>query len=320
MYLQCQKTNIRLSDAQILRIGSLSKVQGLVRKRLQGCLEKATKAEKAVATYMLNGLTQLPFQSAAEIAEQVGVSELTVGRFCRSLGYDRYKDLIAELRDDIGSRPWLIGDRLLAFRKASLEQQDSLARSLELEIAALVKVYEIPSTGEWKTCIRRMARSKRVFIAGFQTERGLASYFGHQLQYVRDGVQILDLGSGNFAELLLGDTKHSALVIFEARRYSRLALNLARRASEIGIPVTLITDSFCDWGRDHASEVFAVQTEANLFFESTAPMASLVNLMINATFNEIGSAAEPRVEAVSKLYSEFTGHVGNAAGQNAASA
>ena len=291
-------------------------MQGLVRKRLHDSLKKATKAEKAITNYMLNGLTDLPFQTAAEVAKKVGVSELTVGRFCRSLGYDRYKDLIAELRYDIGSHPWLIGDRLLAFRERNLEQQVSLARSLELEIAALVKVYEIPSTGEWKTCIKRLAKSKRIFVAGFQTERGLASYFAHQLQYLRDRVQILDLSSGNFAEMLLGDNKQTALVIFEARRYSRLALHLAKRASEIGIPVTLITDLFCDWGRDHASEVFAVQTEANLFFESTAPMASLVNLMINATFNEIGSAAVPRVEAVSKLYSEFTGHVGSAAEQN----
>lgn len=291
-------------------------MQGLVRKRLHDSLKKATKAEKAIANYMLNGLTDLPFQTAAEVASKVGVSELTVGRFCRSLGYDRYKDLIAELRNDIGSRPWLIGDRLLAFRERNLKQDVSLARSLELEITALVKVYEIPNTEGWKTCIKRLAKSKRVFVAGFQTERGLASYFAHQLQYLRDGVQILDLSSGNFSEMLLGDNKQTALVIFEARRYSRLALQLAERASEIGIPVTLITDLFCDWGRDHAAEVFAIQTEANLFFESTAPMASLVNLMINATFNEIGSAAIPRVEAVSKLYSEFTGHVGGAVEQS----
>ncbi len=288
-------------------------VQGSVRKRLQDCLVKATKAEKALANYMLNGLTDLPFQTAADVADKVGVSELTVGRFCRSLGYERYKDLIAELRDDIGPRPWLIGDRLQEFRKRSKESQDSLARSLELEIASLVKIYEFPGTPEWAKCIKRLARAKRVFVAGFQTERGLASYFGHQLQYVRDGVQSLDLAGGNFSELLLTETKNAALIIFEARRYSRLALHLAEKARDTGIPVTLITDTYCDWGRDYAAEVFAVRTDANLFFESTASMASLVNLMINAVFNEIGPAAEPRVEAVSKLYSEFIGHAGIAA-------
>ncbi len=283
-----------------------------MRKRLQDSLLKATKAEKTLANYMLNGLTDLPFQTAADVANKVGVSELTVGRFCRSLGYERYKDLIAELRDDIGPRPWLIGDRLQEFKKRSQDGQDALARSLELEIAALVKAYEIPHTKEWAACIKRVAKADRVYVAGFQTERGLASYFAHQLQYVRDGVQIVDLAGGNFSELFLSSTKNIALVIFEARRYSRLAFHLAEKANASQIPVTLITDAYCDWGRDYAAEVFTVQTDANLFFESTAPMASLINLIINAVFNEIGPAAEPRVEAVSKLHSEFIGHVGSA--------
>jgi DNA-binding MurR/RpiR family transcriptional regulator len=286
-------------------------MQGLVRKRLQDSLITATKAEKALANYMLSALTDLPFQTAADVSAKVGVSELTVGRYCRSLGYERYKDLIAELRDDIGPRPWLIGERLQEFKKRSQDGQDVLARSLELEIAALVKTYEIPHTKEWETCIRRLANADRVYVAGFQTERGLASYFAHQLQYVRDGVQIVDLAGGHFSELLLTNTKNIALVIFEARRYSRLAFHLAEKANAAGIPITLITDAYCDWGRDYAAEVFTVQTEANLFFESTAPIASLINLMINAVFNEIGQAAEPRVEAVSRLHSEFIGHVGS---------
>jgi DNA-binding MurR/RpiR family transcriptional regulator len=295
-------------------------VQGSVRKRLLDCLLKATKAEKALANYMLGALNDLPFQTAADVAGKVGVSELTVGRFCRSLGYERYKDLLAELRRDIGPQPWLIGDRLREFRKRVQEDKDPLALSLEMEIAGLVKVYEFPRTAEWKASIKRLAKAKRVFVAGFQTERGMASYFGHQLQYLRDGVQVLDLAGGNFAEIMLAAAKDCALVIFEARRYSRLALHLARKAREASIPVTLITDVYCDWGRDYAAEVFAVQTDANLFFESTASMANLVNLMINAVVAEIGPAAESRVEAVSRLYREFTGHVGNAADQSSAGA
>ena len=215
---------------------------GSVRHRLLESLANGTKAEKTLATYMLGALSDLPFQTAAEIARRVGVSELTVGRFCRALGYERYKDLVGELRRDLGQQPWLIGDRLLEFQKRSHSGSDALARSLELQIAALVKVHELPNTPEWTAAVKRLATARRVFVAGFQTERGMAAYFGHQLQYLRDGVQVLDLASGNFTELLLTDTRDSALVIFEARRYSRLALMLAARARAAGIPVTVVSD------------------------------------------------------------------------------
>lgn len=285
-----------------------------VRQRLTDWLDKATKAETAIASYMLANLSDLPFETAATLGQKIGVSEPTVGRFCRAVGYQHFKELKAGLKADIGERPWLIGDRLREFRERSRGGRDELARSLELEIAALVNVYELPGTKEWKRAVRRLARTRHIFVAGFQTERGLAQYFVNQLQYLRRGVQLLDLAAGNFSEVLLEDPKDSCLVLFEARRHSRLARLLAAEAHRGRIPTTLITDPFCDWGHDLVDEMFVVQTEMNLFWDWTAPMASLVGLLINDIFNELGPAVEKRMNEVSTLYSRFVGYVGDPAG------
>ena len=150
-----------------------------------------------------------------------------------------------------------------------------------------------------------------MFATGFQTERGVAEIFVHQLQYLRDGVRVLDLAGGSFAELLAREGD-AALVLFEARRYSRLALELARAAREAGVPVTLVTDPYCDWGREVATEVFMVPTAFDLFWESNAQMASLANLLVNGAFLELGAAAEARMTRVSDLHGRFVGHVGGA--------
>jgi DNA-binding MurR/RpiR family transcriptional regulator len=278
-----------------------------VRQRLSDSLAKATKAEAAIASYMLANLDEMPFETAATLAKKVGVSELTVGRFCRSIGYKRFKDLKTDLKADIG-------DRLREFQHRSRDGADELAKGLELEIAGLVKVYELAHTREWRRVVKRLARKPRVFVAGFQTERGMAAIFAHQLQYLRDGVQLLDLAGGNFAELLLSDRRNACLLLFEARRYSRLAKLLARKASEAGIPATLVTDAFCDWGRGLVDEILIVPTEFNLFWDSTAQMASLVNLLVNGVFNELGPDIEKRMNDVSALYSAFIGYVGEVSG------
>jgi DNA-binding MurR/RpiR family transcriptional regulator len=285
-----------------------------VRQRLNDALAKATKAETAIASYMLSNLGEMPFETAATLAQKIGVSELTVGRFCRSIGYKRFKDLKTDLKADIGDRPWLIGDRLREFQRRSRSGADEFAKGLELEIAGLVKVYEMAHTREWQRVVKRLARKPRVYVAGFQTERGMAAIFAHQLQYLRDGVQLLDLAGGNFAELLLSDRRNSCLVMFEARRYSRLAKLLAQKAHEAGIPTTLVTDPFCDWGRGVVGEILIVPTEFNLFWDSTAQMASLVNLLVNGVFNELGPDIEKRMNDVSALYSAFIGYVGEVSG------
>ena len=281
-----------------------------LRERLEDALPGASRADRAIATYMLADLPGLPFETAASVAAKVGVSEPTVGRFCRTLGYGGFKDLKEHLRRDVGDRPWLIGDRLEALR-GRMGAEGGLARGLEREMAALVAVYELAHGPAWEAATRRLARAPAVFATGFQTERGVAEIFVHQLQYLRDGVGLLDLAGGSFAELLAREGD-AALVLFEARRYSRLALELARAAREAGVPVTLVTDPYCDWGREVATEVFMVPTAFDLFWESNAQMASLANLLVNGAFLELGPAAEARMAQVSDLHGRFVGHVGRA--------
>lgn len=285
-----------------------------LRQRLQACLAIGSKADKALASYMLAQMASLPFETAASLAEKIPVSEPTVGRFCRTIGYKSFKDLKQSLGQDIGDRPWLISDRLRDFQQRSLAGDDQLARSLQLEIAALVSVYELAQNEEWKRVARRLATASGVYVSGFQTERGLAQYLANQLQYLRDGVHLIDLAAGNFSELLLSGGTSPSLVIFEARRYSRMALVLAREAKAAGIHTTLVTDSFCDWGRGLVDEMLVVSTEFNLFWDSTAQMASLSSLLVNAVFVELGPEVELRMNRMAELYGRFTGHVGDSSG------
>ena len=146
-------------------------MDGPMRQRLEACLGDGTKADRALAAYILARPETIPFESAATLAEKVGVSEATVGRFCRSLGYDNLKDLKQHLGQDIGERPWLIADRLRDFQDQARASDDPLGRSLELEMAGLVAVYEIARSAEFRKVVERLTRARRVFVCGFQTER-----------------------------------------------------------------------------------------------------------------------------------------------------
>lgn len=289
-------------------------MKGPLRQRLTTSLEQATKAKRLLATYMLANLNSLPFETAATLAAKVGVSEPSVGRFCRSVGYKHFKALKADLQGDIGERPWLIGDRLKEYRERSRRGDDELARGLEMEIAALVANYELAQTREWKRAVKRLAHAQDIYVAGFQTERGLAHYLANQLHYLRPGVHLADLAGANFAEVLLGNARKTNLILIEARRYSRLARRLAVEARAVGVATTLITDYYCDWSHDLVNETFVVQTDLNQFWDSTAPMASLISLLINSIFNELGPAVEARMNEVSALHARFIGVVGDSGG------
>ena len=281
---------------------------GDLRQRLTQATETGTPAERALAHYLLANLPSLPFETAATVAGKVGVSEASVGRFCRSIGYRHLKELKSSLQLDLGEKAWLIGDRLKDFHRRSQQGSGELARALEHEIAAVVTVYELAATPAFQAAVHRLARRRAVWVAGFQTERGHAAELVHNMQYLRAGVHLADIAGGHFAEVLLSDPAETTLVLIDGRRYSRLTRDLALAARDEGIPVTLITDPYCDWGPGVVTELFAVPTDLNHFWDTTSAMSSLIGLMVNGVFRDLGAEVEGRMARVSELYGDFIGH------------
>lgn len=281
-----------------------------IQQLLADSVEGATKAEKAIASYMMTNVKTLPFETAATLAAKIGVSEASVGRYCRHIGLASFKELKSRLQADLGDSAWLIGDRLKDFHARSRSGGAELSRALELEIAALVAVYEMAAEKPFETMVKRLARSPQVFVAGFQTERGHAEFLAHGLQYLRPHVWLADQAGGTFSEVLQGDPEKSCLVIIDGRKYSSMAEKLARAAKDRGVKVSLITDLYCNWGAGLVDEVFAVPTDLNLFWDNTAPISSLISLTVNGVFNELGADVEERMAAVSAGYNGFVGHIG----------
>ena len=276
-----------------------------LRRRIEESLAAATRTEAAIAGFFLSDLSSLPFETAGSVARRIGVSEASVGRYCRAIGFRHFKDLKTSLRGDLGDRAFLIGDRLRDFAERNRTGE---SRALEREIAAIVANHELAATPAFRAVAIRLAHAEKVFVAGFQTERGHAQYLAHGLSYLRPGVHLMDAADGTFADLLLDAPAEAALVIIDGRRYSRLARHLGIGARAAGTHVTLITDPYCTWGREAADEVFAVRTDFDQFWDATSAMASLIGLLVNAVFAELGPEVEARLSAVSALYGDFIGH------------
>lgn len=106
-----------------------------VKSKLTNALVDSSKSDKTIANYMLIALSSLPFETAASLATKVGVSEATVGRFCRTIGYRSFKDLKSHLKEDLGDKPWLISDRLREFQETS--KASKITKQLSASLARM---------------------------------------------------------------------------------------------------------------------------------------------------------------------------------------
>jgi len=275
---------------------------------LEAGMSDYTASQRAIAHYILTNRSAIAYETAASIGAKLNVSAVTVGRFCRMLGYRHFREVKEAARHDKSAVPWLVGDQLAAYL-VNASDKGQMRRSLQLEIDALVDVYQLAETEAWDSVVTVLADAKQIYVAGFQTERGIAITLTHLLQYVRDGVASVDVGAGNFADVLATAQSTHCLVIIDNLRYSRLSYTLAHAAKRQNIPLVLITDKFCDWGSEVTPYTLTVSSDSPLFWSSPVGLGCLVNLLVNSVVRRLGPEVEDRLERLSELYRAFTGFV-----------
>ncbi|WP_033923052.1 MurR/RpiR family transcriptional regulator [Sphingomonas sp. 37zxx] len=277
-------------------------------QRLKDNLDAFTPTERVIANFILINRGGIAFETANSIAAKLNVSSIMVGRFSRKMGYRHFKDLKSGLRMTMSGVPWLVGDEVAALNKQDPSSRNK--RSLELELAAIIEVYEMAESEGWKQIVALLANCPQVHIAGFQTERGIATILAHTLQYARTGITLVDSTAGNYHEIFAAGPGERCVVIIDRRRYSQQAYDLAAGASRAGLPVIMITDKFCDWIRKFTPNVIAVSTEVDLFWNSQVAMSCVANLLFNDVVSTIGPKVEERLHLLSSLYQTHVGHVG----------
>lgn len=295
----------------------MTEIEPTLPARLAAIQTSGTPGERAIASYLIEHTAELPFETAATLAEKIRVSEVSIGRFARSLGYRNLKEVKIALKSMADSgriaaaidSPWLRGPDLAARFADRRQAEDATASlSLERELQAVIRNHDLAKTPEFAACAQRLARIGAVRVAGFQTERGMAQYLAHNLAYLRPGVAALEMDGGHFADVFLDAPQDTALVVIETRRYSRLAHDLAQKAHAEGIAVTVITDSYCGWAAACAQEVLRVDTDFAHFWDATGQIAGLINLLVNRVFAELGPGIEERMNRIASNYAALIGH------------
>jgi len=230
---------------------------------------------------------------------------MTVGRALKALGYRGLAELRSEMRSEVpGAVPW--SRRGTAKAPPVLRSLDR-TRALRAEIEALEAVHAMAETPAWHQAVKLVAAARQVFVAGFQTERGLAVAFADQLAYARPAVRYLSVENRAFADLRTEARADSCLVIVDCRRYSRWFRLLGEKAVASGVPLVIVTDAYCKWAAKLTPCALQARTDSGRFWDNNAPIMSLLNLLIEDVIEHLGDTVHPQLDAATEFGSAFVG-------------
>ncbi|MFC3613439.1 MurR/RpiR family transcriptional regulator [Lutimaribacter marinistellae] len=281
-----------------------AKPTGPVRARMAAA-PNLSRGESAVALWVERHFDTLPFATAADLADGAGVSEMTVGRFVKRLGYENFKAFKSEISKEFRqSDPVSQVQRERRIAVADVTDAE-LQEQLRRELDAIVEVYQLATTETWRAAVDVVAAARTVNVTGFQGVKGMAMDFATRLKYARPGARFTDGRSGNWSEIFIEEPETSCVIMVDVVPYAHDSVKIADLCRQRGIPLIVVTDRYSAWPRRYTPHVLSVTTATNAFLDSTSGLSALLGLFLNALTARLGREVTDRLQAMGELTRHF---------------
>ena len=265
-------------------------------EKLRAALPDLPKMEAQVVQYMVLNIGELSFETGVSIAEKVGVSEVTVSRLLRRLGFQGMRELKKELRNELYNR-----EPIQESKQEIGEVSEGMTRNMDLEYKALGEIYQQSASPMWGQLVQLIVEAENVYVTGFQSVRGVAEDCARRLGLTRDNVRFLAAHDGMLTEWLnWGDDKPEApsqcLILIDVVPYAREAPILSKLCSENDHSLIVFTDEMCHWAKNYTDLVIYASTRTGLILESTVAITAALNLMVNSVADQYSATLTERLE------------------------
>jgi DNA-binding MurR/RpiR family transcriptional regulator len=271
---------------------SASRGASRFQEAIHALIPRLGPAEARTAQYLALHESELGFETGASIARKAGVSEITVSRLLRRLGYRGMAGLKAALQSEAAAGA--LGADVQARRLFDGDYGAALREEAQA-LLALAQQFEGPV---WPRLVERVAGAGRVYATGFQTVRGAAEDFARRLSLVRPDVRFVAAHDGALTEWIAraaGPEGEELLVLIDVVPYAREAQALAELCAERGVGLVVFTDEFNSWASAHTELAIRVKTRNGLFLESTGTLTTALNVLVHAVAQREPEAAERRM-------------------------
>lgn len=270
---------------------------GTIEDRLAERQHAFTNAERRVAEWLETNIETLAFHTINTVSRASGVSEATIVRFARKLGYDSYTALQRGAQASL-QRHYSLSDKLQ--QALSGEGDGPLERSYRRDLENLQRTYERLEASDFAAAVRALAHARRVLVVGLRASAGSAVYLAFALQLVRPHVALVRLDLDDVHEQLLDVGPGDTLLVVSVAKPARRTLEVVREAKECrGMTVVAIVSSRVSAAASLADVSLLVSTEGT--FNSYAAVASLSGALVDGVASALRESATARLRRIDEI-------------------
>ena len=221
----------------IVKRGVRMTEEGSIKSRMLQMADQSSAFRK-IGSYFEVNWDKLLYISASEVAQNAGVSQGSVSRFCAELGYQGFAEFQKELRRQQYQEMTSVR-RVQNLRGVSNEIQELL----EEERNATDKLPHILASEDFKAVVNALVNSERVILVSARISATIVGILQYHLQKIRDNVSSVTPGDALWDALEANGTEGCFILAVAFPRYPVALLKKLEALRKAGYKTGLLSDS-----------------------------------------------------------------------------
>lgn len=279
-----------------------------LRSQLMGL--KLTKKEKLIAEFVLDNFAESCFITSTEIASRLQISDSSVIRFTRTLGYSGFMEFQRAIRKTYTERINSVSDNItipaerLKHSITKLDQSNLAEAYFANVLQNLKSAVNNNDTLAFERAAGLIAGSKRKFIVTSRANTGVGNMMLLWLKHLLPDVYDTSAPALNVIDHLCDITDNDCIIAVSFPRYSEMDLLAAQMAYDAGAKIILITDKASSPLAQYATQLLTVSVDSNTFFNSYVGVLFATELLCSFISKEMGYSTEAKLQLIDKYISK----------------
>lgn len=285
----------------------------MVKEGLLKSIQKAelTKQQKKIADYCVKNQHRIFLMSSLEMAKEIGVSDASVIRFARAIGYKGFSDMKADLYGQMTTeltRP-KVGQFNLS-QRFDMQTKQYSETDLPEELAAMLprnvdQTLRQNGAEKYEQIADALHKARRVYLIGLRGAKGTATHFGRLLGYLKDHVRIITDAEDEDILPLQSLSQEDMVLSVSYARYYHLDTVLADLLAGQEAVHCAIADSISAPLAKVADVVCLTETTHMAFFNSVVGTNALLEYILTVLCWKYAEVYQARLVQKEKLLEEM---------------
>lgn len=278
-----------------------------IKTKVEHLFEELSISERKVARVILSNYPISGMQTIAAVSKMANVSDPTVLRFIRKIGFQKYADFQACLKEELDQR--IQGP--LEIHKTNTELDSDLSIYLndfsQSLSRALSDTFNNISVAEFKGILQELNnKRKSVHLLGGEFTETIARYAYFHLRKMRSKVHLIQGQLSLRIDHLLDLGKNDVLIIFDVRRYQNDLSEFASWASQRVSSIILVTDQWLSPASQYATYVLPCKVESNSRWDSLVGVMGVIEALMSCFADQEWQKVRNRLESLERIREEIS--------------